>query len=103
MPGKSRHAELVDLHRLAEHVNALGRQARAILTERLPDYADLHFEGAQRAAEDGDTRPAEWALTHLRPGGEPVAELPQKAAPADGGGVKILVSVPIGGLPANHS
>lgn len=93
--------ELVALHEQAEHIETLAKSAKAILRERLPDYARLHYAAAEKAAERGDDRPAAWALSNIRIGHEspaPVVEPPAKNA-TGGSGVKILINLPIGGLP----
>ncbi len=73
--------------------------ARKFLQDRLHEYAQLHFEGASVAAAKGDTRPAEWALTHAKIEGEAVVEPPAKEAPDTG--LKIYIGVPLAQLPAS--
>jgi hypothetical protein len=92
-----RYAEIAELHKAVEYVENQGRTARAILQERLPEYADLHWKAAQAAAEKGDARPAEWALQSVKAGKASVVEPPPKV-PAEAG-VKVFVGVNIGGIP----
>jgi hypothetical protein len=91
--------ELVQLHQRVEHVEALAKGAKAILRERLPDYARLHYEAATEAARRGDGRPAEFMLSNLKamddapPIVEPAAKRPE------GGNIRVLIGVQLGGLP----
>jgi hypothetical protein len=87
--------EMTELHRSVEYIEGLARQARAILESRLPAYADLHFHAAEVAALSGDSRPAEWALTHIKAGKEEVVRPPAKTAPE--AGVKVFIGVKIDG------
>jgi len=89
--------ELVRLHQDVARVDQLAKEAKAILKENLPRYAELHLTAAEVAAADGDARPAEWAL-QANMGGEPVAKSP-KASEGAGGGVKIYIGVKVGGIP----
>ena len=93
-------AELVELHRRAEHVEQLARSAKAILRENLPAYARLHLRAAQLGSERGDSRAAEWALSHVRSTDDapPVVDQPAKGA-TDGRQIKVIIGVALGGLP----
>lgn len=92
---KQQLTELAEMHREVEYVEGLGRQARALLESRLPAYADLHFKAAEVAARSGDSRPAEWALSHVKAGKEQVVAPPAKTAAE--GGVKVFIGVKIDG------
>jgi hypothetical protein len=87
--------ELTELHRSVEYIEGLARTARAILEDRLPAYADLHYKAAEIAATHGDSRPSEWALTHVKAGKEQVVAPPAKTAVE--GGVKVFIGVKIDG------
>lgn len=93
-PDIARQVELTELHKVVAHLEFLRQSALAIITQRLPDYAALHFEGAVRAAREGDTRPTEWALTHIKAAKDiaPVADPPAKSGPADTG-VRVFIGV----------
>lgn len=91
--------ELMSLHKQVEHVVNLGKEAKAILRENLPRYAELHLTAAEVAAANGDSKPMEWALTAIKgEKGERVVE-PVKADGA-GTGIKIMIGVQVGGIPA---
>ena len=100
---KLRHM-LVDLHKDAEYVKHLAKQAEAIVQSHLPDYAELHFEGAQVAALEGNTKPAEWALTHIKPGKDekPIIE-PQAKEQGPDSSVRVFVGVKVAGLADTHT
>ncbi len=87
--------ELTELHRSVEYIEGLGRQARGILEDNLPAYAAMHFEGAKIAAADGDTRPAEWALSQVKAGKETPVQPPAKTAGESG--IKIFIGVQMAG------
>jgi hypothetical protein len=70
---------------------------RKILEQNLPDYARLHFEGAKVAADKGDTRPAEWAMTHAKSGGQTVVEAPGRSAGDTG--TKVFIGIKVGSMP----
>lgn len=90
---------LIELHQEVQRVVELGKAAKAILRENLPRYAELHLTAAEVAAANGDARPAEWALQSVKgEKGERVVEPPK--SDGGGGGVKILIGVNMGGLPA---
>jgi hypothetical protein len=96
---RQKHA-LITLHQEVERVVELGRIAKATLRENLPRYAELHLTAAEVAAANGDARPAEWALQAVKgEKGERVVD-PPKAENTGGGGIKILIGVNMGGLPA---
>ena len=91
--------KLAEKHADPAFAKILKQQALALLMERLPDYAQMHFEAAKMAALKGDAKPAEWALTTIRESGgaavvEPAA---QKTLPE--GGVKVFIGVKLGGAP----
>lgn len=89
---------LVTLHQQVEHVVNLGKQAKAILRENLPRYAELHLTAAEIAASNGDAKPMEWALTAIKgEKGERVVEPPK----SEGGssGVKVMIGIQMGGIP----
>lgn len=91
---------LVELHKGVEYVVNLGKQAKAILRENLPRYAELHLTAAEIAAADGDARPAEWALESVIAGSEgPAATPPVKGGTGGEGGVKVFIGIKMGGLP----
>lgn len=82
----------------AEYLHDLSVEAKRILQERLPDYARMHYEGAMKAAAEGDTRPAEWALERVTDDvPKSGAVVPAKKESSDGGGVRILIGVNLGG------
>lgn len=90
--------KLADKHKDPMVGQAIRDRALAVLVERLPDYADMHFEAAKMAALKGNAEPAQWALTTVKSaGGAAVVEPPTKG-PADAGGVKIIIGVKLGGL-----
>lgn len=91
---KEERQALVALHQQVEHVTNLAREAKAILRENLPRYAELHLTAAEIAASDGDARPAEWALQSVSGGKEgPVATPPAKAGSGGEGGVKVFIEI----------
>jgi len=80
-------------------LESMTQEAKEILRKRLPDYARLHWMGAEIAAAKGDTRPTEWALQSVKEGKETVVDPPQKTAPAEGGaGVKVFIGFNVSGL-----
>lgn len=87
--------ELEEAHRTVEYIENLGRQARRILEDNLPGYATMHFEGAKIAAADGDTRPAEWALSQVKAGKETPVQPPAKTAAESG--IRIFIGVQTNG------
>lgn len=96
---------LVEFHSAVDRIQTLVAEAQAILRERLPKYADLHWKAAQVAAVNGDTRPIEWFLQNLKlPPGLKLTEA-QKGAPGNEGGgdkgVKVVVGIHMGALPAD--
>lgn len=95
---KAERTELQELHRQAQILEEQAQLAGAYLQYHLPVYAKAHVEGALVAAAKGDTKPAEWALSHVKPpkGGSPVVEPPAKA-PAESG-IKVFVGVKVGAL-----
>jgi len=72
--------------------------ARKFLASKQLEYAQMHLEGARTAASKGDTRPAEWALTHVKTEGKTAVDPPAKDAAA-GSGVRVFLGINIGGLP----
>ncbi len=94
---KAMHNELVAMQQAVEYLEGLGRAANAILRENMPEYAELHMEAARNAAAEGDSKPAEWALQHVKMTGKPVVDPPQKAD--TGAGVKIFLGIKVGGIP----
>lgn len=97
-------ADLAKLHETVEYVEQLGKQARAILEENAAEYAELHIEGARIAALDGNTKPAEWALTHLKMGKEkPIIEPAQRESEGDDSGVRVFIGVKVAGLAPGES
>lgn len=102
---KEERQALVAMHQQVTHLKNLYLEAKAILRENLPRYAELHLTAAEIAAADGDARPAEWALQSI-PGGKdegPVATPPAKAGSVGEGGVKVFIGVKIGGLPEQQA
>jgi hypothetical protein len=108
--GTTRSLTLQDAMKIAErHADPIvGKSIReaalALLVDRLPEYAAMHFEAAKMAALKGDAKPAEWALTTIKShGNAAVVDLP-KNTPTEGG-IKIFVGVKLGGpdkeLPAS--
>lgn len=95
----TRAAEIQVMAEAVQDIEELGRKARTILQTHLPQYALLHYQGAQIAASKGDTRPAEWALQAVKTpkGGAPV-EPPAKTAPETG--IKVFIGVGLGNMPA---
>lgn len=82
------------------HLQTLTRAARAIVRERLPDYARLHYRAAEIAASRGDARPSEWALTAVQtPADGATIQPPAVAKAAGDGGIRVLIGVNMGGLP----
>lgn len=71
--------------------------ARKFLEQRQADYAALHFQGAEIAASRGDTRPAEWALTHVKVDGQAAVEPPAKQATDTG--TKVFIGINMGSMP----
>ncbi len=101
--GEERQA-LVKLHQDVAEVVSLGKQAKAILRQNLPRYAELHLTAAEVAAADGDARPSQWALESVIAGAEGrAAEPPAKAGPTEGGGIKVIVGIQFGGVPAQKA
>ena len=92
-----RHNELMALHEQVQYAESLGRQARAVLQDHLPQYAELHFEAAAIAAEQGDARPAQWALEQVKAGKAAVVDPPRKEA--GDSGVQVFVGIRMGGMP----
>jgi hypothetical protein len=92
---------LIALHQQAEHVTNLAKEAKAIVRQNLPRYAELHLTAAEIAASDGDARPAQWALESIPAGKEgPVATPPAKTTGAPGeGGFKVIIGINMGGMP----
>ncbi len=92
---------LVKLHQEVSAVVNLGKQAKAILRDNLPRYAELHLTAAEVAAADGDARPAQWALESVIAGSEGrAAEPPVKGGSLGEGAIKIIIGVNMGGMPA---
>jgi hypothetical protein len=90
--------ELMTLHAQVQHVTALAKEAKAILRENLPRYAELHMTAAEVAAANGDAKPMEWALTAIKgEKGERVVDPPKTEA--GGAGIRVMIGVQIGGLP----
>jgi hypothetical protein len=83
--------EIEALHHTVEFLEEITQKARRILQENLPGYAAMHFAGATIAAAQGDTRPAEWALTQVKAGKETPVQPPAKTAPESG--LKIFIGV----------
>lgn len=92
--------ELVELHKATEHVVNLGRQAKAIVRENLPRYAELHLTAAEVAAANGDSRPAFEMLSGVNIPGEGFTVDPPKKDSGGGGGVQVFVGVNLGGVPS---
>lgn len=91
--------ELVELHRATEHVVNLGRQAKAIVRENLPRYAELHLTAAEVAASKGDSKPAFEMLSGMKMPGDVghIVDPPKKdTAPQ---GVQVFIGVKMGGIP----
>lgn len=99
-----KYNELVELHRSVEYVDKLAKTAHAILNENLVEYARLHLEAARIAAADGDSKPSEWALTHVKAGKgqKPVAEPPAKAPSGGEGGVNVYIGLKLGEMPPQN-
>lgn len=95
---RARRTEILELHKSSEYVESLALQAKAILRERLPEYAELHWQAAQAAAEKGDARPTEWALSQVKTEKGPVVDPPAKTP--ESGGVKVFVGIQMGGVPS---
>lgn len=93
--------DLVSLHQNVAYVKSLAVQAEAILHEHLPDYAEMHVEGAREAASKGDTRPAEWALTRLKPKGVKSVVEPEAKDQGPDNSVRVIIGVKVGGLPVD--
>lgn len=49
--------------------------ARTRMVSRVGEYTDIHLEAAKKAAKYGNSKPAEWALEHLKQDGERVIEV----------------------------
>lgn len=73
--------------------------ARKFLASKQLEYAQMHLEGARNAAAKGDTRPAEWALTHVKTEGKTAVDPPVKDTAGAGQGLKVFLGINIGGLP----
>ena len=97
-PDIAQQVELTELHKVVAHLEFLHQSARAIIAERLPMYAALHFDAALNAAREGDSRPIEWALTNVKAGKgvAPTVDPPAKSGPQDTG-VKVFIGVNLGG------
>jgi hypothetical protein len=100
-----RHTEFIEgMARAAEtleaHMKGYGIVARQILESNLPRYALLHVKAATVAAEDGDAKPAQWALQNLKPGGRAAVEPPPKVVAEKGDKVQVLIGVNMGQTPA---
>ena len=78
---------------------SLGKQAKAILRENIPEYAELHLSAAKVAAEKGDSRPMEWALQHVKGKDAPIVEPPAKEPVSSG--VRVFVGINMGGVPTD--
>jgi hypothetical protein len=80
----------------------LTRRMKAVRTRmilNLPIYARLHLKAAAKAAEDGDARPAEWALANLTTDNERTVDVAKPGTSGPNGGVKVFIGVKVGGLP----
>lgn len=62
-------------------VREIIKEARATLQRRAVFYLDLHAQAATVAAEQGDAKPAQWALERIAEEGDRVVDEP-KSAPA---------------------
>lgn len=89
---------LTNLQDDVKALETMAREAKEILRRRLPDYARLHFLGAEIAALKGDTRPTEWALQSVKDGKATTVDPPIKALPVGEGGVKVFIGMKISGL-----
>jgi hypothetical protein len=86
-------------HKAVSKIENNALVARKILEQNLAAYAEMHFEGAKIAAAEGDTRPAEWALTHAKVEGQAAVEPPTKIA-ADTG-TKVFIGIKVGSMPVD--
>lgn len=78
-------------------VEKIADKVRAFMQANQPEYARLHLEATRVAAAKGDAKPAEWALTNIRTGDNPIVSPPKDGG--GGGGIKVMIGVQIGGLP----
>ncbi len=79
----------------AEKVRDVIKAARVALALRAQDYVDLHFQAASIAAESGDAKPSQWALTMIAEEGARIVDAPQVAqnkAPS------LQIGIALGGL-----
>lgn len=93
----ARHNELIAMQQATEYLEGLGRAAKAILRENMPEYAELHLEAARNAALEGDAKPSQWAMEHVKIVDKPIVD----PAPKEGGagGVKVFLGIKIGSVP----
>lgn len=96
---RKQQRELMVLHENAKHVEEVFLEAKAILRENVPRYAELHLEAAEVAAEKGDSRPMEWALQHVKGKDAPIVEPPAKEPVSSG--VRVFVGINMGGVPTD--
>lgn len=89
--------EVAAAHKVVEKMENSALLARKILERNLADYATMHYEGARVAAEKGDTRPAEWALTHAKVEGQAAVEPPTKLSGDTG--TRVLIGIRVGSMP----
>lgn len=90
-------AAAVGVDATGKSVKELIAVARAAFARRATDYVDLHFQAASVAAEDGDARPAQWAIENIVEGTDRIIE-PAKSVPqSQPTGVRIGIA--IGGIP----
>lgn len=78
-------------------VKAAIKSARASLAAAAEEYVALHLQAARAAAEDGDARPAQWALENIHAEGERIIDPPKTAPTQQPVGVRIGITM--GGIP----
>ncbi len=76
-------------------VRAVIKAARAAFALRAEDYVALHYQAAMIAAEQGDAKPAQWALERLAEQGDRVVDAPQQGSST---APSLQIGIALGGL-----
>ena len=79
----------------AEKVRDVIKAARLALANRAEDYVNLHFDACQVAAEQGDTKGIQWALTMIAEDGARVVDMPKQEANT---APKLQIGIALGGM-----
>jgi len=102
--GQTARRAMIDLFSIAEYAEGAVQYTQALMVAALPMYAKLLYRAAEVAAEDGDSRPMEFALKFAKMAeGKTVVDAPERvnAAGTKGlpAGVQVLIGIQTGSLP----